>query len=158
MAQPTNRTTEYFPPTDGHGETRDETLERLVEDERVPVARADIAGDPTTRRGKNTKLVVRPHIAALIGAGVGTLVGLLLALIPGVPGPGGGVGGGQDFQIGDAIGYMVVLAIAVAAVTFVIAGLIYVEREDGRMEREAEERTGHPSEPPAAPLDPKHDV
>lgn len=152
MAQP-NRTTEYFPPTEAHGETRDETLRRLVDDERVPLEREDLAGDPTSRRGTNAKLVARPHVAALIGAGVGALVGLALALIPGVPGP-----GGEEITFGGTIGYMVVLGVAVAVVTFVIAGLIYVEREDGRVERETEERTGRPGEPPAAPLDPKHDV
>lgn len=153
-----NRSTEYFPPTESHAETREETLDRLIEDERVPVEREDLAGDPTSRRGTNTRLITRPHIAALAGAVVGAVVGLILALIPGVPGPGGRTGADNQMHLGNIAGYMAVLAIAVAAVTFVIAGLIYVEREDGRMERELEERRGVHGEPPAEPLDPKHDV
>jgi hypothetical protein len=39
-----------------------------------------------------------------------------------------------------------------------IATLILLAREDGRIEREVERKTGRGPEPPGSPIDPKHDV
>ena len=50
------------------------------------------------------------------------------------------------------------MAIAFAIVFGMIATLILLAREDGRVEREVERKTGRAPEPPGSPIDPKHDV
>ena len=44
--------------------------------------------------------------------------------------------------MGATVGYMIVLAGALALVVGVLATLILLEREDGRVEREVERKTG----------------
>ncbi len=107
--------------------------------------------DPSTRRGVNRALAKTALIAAAIGFVAGAVIALILSLVPG------------PFETsgwGDTIGYMVAIGAALALVVGMLASLALLAREDGRVEREVERRTGRTGhEPgPGSPGDPRYDV
>lgn len=57
-----------------------------------------------------------------------------------------------------AAGYTLALGVAGALVGAVIGTLLTLAREDGRVEREVEERTGRGPEGAAGPISPEHDL
>jgi hypothetical protein len=82
---------------------------------------------------------------------VGAIAGLILSLSPG------------PFETngwGETVGDMVLLAGALALVVGVLSTLILLAREDGRVEREVERKTGRTGhEPgPGSPSSPEHDL
>ena len=107
--------------------------------------------DPSTRRGVNRALAKTALIAAAIGFVAGAVIALILSLVPG------------PFETsgwGDTIGYMVAIGAALALVVGMLASLVLLAREDGRVEREVERKTGRTGhEPgPGSPGDPRYDV
>jgi uncharacterized protein (DUF58 family) len=90
-------------------------------------------------------------VAAAIGGVFGVVAGLVLSLVPG------------PFETdgwGATIGYMIVLGGALALVVGVLSTLILLEREDGRVEREVERKTGRTGDEPGpgSPSRPEHDL
>jgi len=63
----------------------------------------------------------------------------------------------QTDSAGATAGYALIMAIAFAIVFGMITTLILLAREDGRVEREVERRTGRAPERPGSPIHPKHD-
>lgn len=132
-------------------ESREETVARVIEetDEAQRIHAHEELVDPTSRRGVNRTLVRD----ALIFAGIGALVGAVLALILSfLPGP------VETDSVGATIAYMAVLGFLMAIIFGLISTLILLAREDGRVERKVEQKTGRPPEGPADPIDPKYDV
>jgi hypothetical protein len=116
-------------------ESREETIARVIDesDRAQGITAHEELEDPTTRRGVNRSLTRGALAFAGIGAIVGAVAGLILSLAPGPF---------ETDSVGSAIGYMLGLAAALAVVVGVIATLILLEREDGRVEREVERKTG----------------
>jgi hypothetical protein len=141
------------PPTMSTPETREETIAKAVaEAEPVEDVSPRVEGeDPSTRRGINRTVIRGALLSAGVGAGVGAVAGLVLSLVPG------------PFETngwGATVGYMIVLAGALALVVGVLSTLILLEREDGRVEREVEQKTGRTGrEPgPGSPSSAEHDL
>ena len=132
-------------------ESREETVSRVIEEtgevQRVH-ANEEIA-DPTTRRGVNRTVTKDALIFAGIGAVLGAVLALILSFLPGPV---------ETDSVPGTIGYMVVLAVLVGIIFALIGTLILLAREDGRIERKVEQKTGRPPEGPADPIDPKYDV
>jgi hypothetical protein len=141
------------PPSAASAETREETIAKAVaEADAVQDGSPRVEGeDPSTRRGVNRSVASGALIAAGVGAVVGVVTGLVLSLVPG------------PFETngwGATIGYMIVLAGALALVVGVLSTLILLEREDGRVEREVERKTGRTGDEPGpgSPSSPGHDL
>ena len=141
------------PPTAASPEPREETIAGAVgEAEAVQGVSPRVEGeDPSTRRGLNRTVTQSAFLFAGVGAVAGAVVGLVLSLVPG------------PFETdgwGATIGYMILLAAAVALVVGVLSTLILLEREDGRVERAVERKTGRTGhEPgPGSPSAPEHDL
>ncbi len=130
------RSIQHDLPAEPHAEPREETIAKALEETGTGSV------DPSTRRGVNFFLARSVLAWATVGAIVGAVAGIVLSLAPG-PFETGSVAG--------AIGYAVVLGAAGALVFAIIGGLITVEREDGRVERDVEQRTGRGPEPPGDP-------
>lgn len=138
-------------PASPPAESREETVARVIEetDEVQRVHAHEELVDPTSRRGVNRTLWRN----ALVFAGLGAVVGAVLALILSVlPGP------VETDSVGATIAYMAVLGLLMAIIFGLISTLILLAREDGRVERRVEQKTGRPPEGPADPIDPKYDV
>jgi len=144
---------QQHPPTAPDPEPREETIARVVEeaDELQEGGAREELVDPSTRRGVHRALAKTAVTAAGIAFVAGAVVALILSLVPG------------PFETngwGETVGYMVGLGAALALVVGVLASLILLAREDGRVERDVEQRTGRTGhEPgPGSPQDPKYDV
>jgi hypothetical protein len=124
-----HRTVQHDLPAEPHAESREETIERVVETD--PATGGGV--DPSTRRGVNFRLWRALTGWALAGAVIGAVAGVILSLAPG-PFETGSVAG--------TVGYAGVHAVALAIVFSMIGSLITLEREDGRVERDVERRTG----------------
>jgi hypothetical protein len=137
-------------------ETREETVARLAgAEEAVSVGRGGSA-DPSTRRGMQRFLAKRFLRGAAIGGLVGIAVGITLYLLPG-PREEGRALGLERTGFANAVLYALIMGIALAVVVAVITSIITLAREDGRVEREVEERTGRGPEGPARPNRPDED-
>jgi hypothetical protein len=148
-----------LPPTKVDAESREETIERVVkeaeEEQRTP-ASVETA-DPSTRRGLNRALLRVVLALAIAGFVVGAVLGLILSLLPG---PFELVGRGNiEGSTGwlQTLLYSLVMGAGLALVVTVIGTLIFLAREDGRVERDVEHRTGIQPPAPADPLEPEHD-
>ena len=132
-------------------ESREETIERVVgeADEAQRVEAHEELVDPTSRRGVTRAIAARALAAAGIGAALGAVLGVILSLLPGPV---------ETDSVAGAIGYAAVMAVLVAIIVGLITTLILLAREDGRVEREVERKTGHEAEPPGSPIDPGHDI
>lgn len=149
MAEPTGaHSVQHDEPARRDVETREETVARVVGEEEAVVARRGGSPDPSTRRGLNRVLWRTVAIYAGIGFVAGAVVGLVLSIAPGPF---------ETSGVGDAIGYMIGLGLALALVVALLASLFLLEREDGRVERELEERRTGANPAPASPSPPEHD-
>jgi MFS family permease len=141
------------PPTAPSPEPREETIAKAVgEADAVQEVTPHVKGeDPSTRRGVNRTVTRSALLFAAVGAVVGAVAGLVLSLVPGPL---------ETDGWGATVGYMIVLAGALALVVGVLSTLILLEREDGRIEREVERKTGRTGrEPgPGSPSSPEHDL
>jgi hypothetical protein len=144
---------QQYPPVEPHPEPREETVARVLDEAgelQRGQAREQLA-DPSTRRGVNRALVKTALVAAAAGFVAGALIALILSLVSG------------PFETsgwGDTIGYMVAIGAALALVVGMLASLALLAREDGRVEREVERRTGRTGDEPGpgSPGDPRYDV
>jgi hypothetical protein len=137
-------------------ETREETVARLVgPEEAVSVDRGG-SPDPSTRRRLGRILTRRFFTAAAAGGAVGIALGLLLYFLPG-PREESRALGTEGGNWANAVGYALVLGAALAIVAAVISSILILAREDGRIEREVEERTGRGPEGPGRPNRPDED-
>jgi hypothetical protein len=150
---------QHHPPTKPEVESREETIERVVhESEEVQRTSASVEiVDPSSRRGLNRALV--RIVVLLAGAGfvVGAALGLVLSFLSGpfeIVGR-GNVEGSTDWL--QTLLYTLVMGAGFALVVTVVGTLIFLAREDGRVERDVERRTGIHPPAPADPIDPKHD-
>ena len=138
-------------------ETREETIARVMGE--VEAASVGFGGsaDPSTRRGVPRLLARRVMVAAAAGAAVGAAVGLALSFLPGPREEGRGLGAeGSGWP--HVVGYALVMAIGLAVIVAVIVALWTLAREDGRIEREVEEKTGRGPEGPGSPNSPDQDL
>src|SRR5687768_9605253 len=137
-------------------ETREETVARVVGPvEAVSVERSG-SSDPSTRRGFQRLLTRRFFTAAAAGGVVGVALGLALYLLPGPREESRGLGAeGADWA--NAVGYALVMGAALAVVAAVVSSYFILAREDGRIERQVEEKTGRPPEGPGRPNHPGED-
>lgn len=150
---------QHHPPTKPEVESREETIERVVhESEEVQRTSASVElVDPSSRRGLNRALARIMLILAGAGFLVGAGTGLLLSFLPGpfeLVGRGNGEGSTEWLQ---TLLYALVMGGGFALVVTVIGTLIFLAREDGRVERDVERRTGIHPPAPADPIDPQHD-
>lgn len=138
MAERSNVDVEYFAPTNPHAESRSETLARVIHDGHLGEGAEGVDSDLTTSSGGNRRIAARAGLAMLVGGVLGAVAGLILSLTPG------------PFEVdgaGQTIGYMIVLGGALAVIVGLVATLLMLEREDGRMEDEVESHAG-PQPPP----------
>ena len=150
---------QHYPPAKADAESREETIERVIhESEEVQRTTAGIeAVDPSSRRGLNRALARVVALLACAGFAVGAGLGLVLSFLPG---PFELVGRGNiEGSTGwlQALLYALVMGAGFALVVTVVGTLIFLAREDGRVEREVEGRTGIHPPAPADPLEPQHD-
>lgn len=141
MAERSDLDVEYFAPTTPHGESRSETLARVIHDEHLEDTPGRVGADPTTASGRPAGIAIRAGVAFVVGAVVGAVIGLALYLI--APGP------FDVDSIGDALGYIAIIAGAFAMIFTLVATLMMFEREDGRTEDAVEEEIGYTPPPPA---------
>lgn len=136
-------------PADPDVETRQETVARVAGSEEAAGRGFGGSVDPSSRRGLNRTL----WRTLLVAGGIGFLVGAAVALILSVaPGP------FETDSVSSAIGYMALLGLAVGIVSAMVFALLTLAREDGRVERKVEQRTGHGPEGPAEPSPPETDL
>lgn len=132
------------PPTQ-HVESREETVARVMgAEEAVSVGRGGTA-DPSTRRGMQLRARRNFLIAFACGGLAGIVLGLVLYWLPGPREEGRGLGL-ERTGVGNAIGYALIMGMALAVVAAVITTFITLMREDGRVEREVQEKTGRGNE------------
>ena len=143
------RSVQHAVPAHPHPETREETIARVVDAGEAVGAERGGSADPSSRRGLNRTLGRALGGSALIGALAGALLGLALSFAPGPF---------ETSSMLGAIGYTVALATAGALVAAVIGALLTLEREDGRVEREVEQFTGHGPQGAGRPGDSRHDL
>lgn len=146
--QPGSASVQHDQPAEQHIETREETIERVVDSTEAVTAERGGSADPSSRRGLNRLLARTLSGFGLAGAVFGALLALLLSFLPGPI---------ETHDVLGVIGYMIVLGAAFALGFAVIGTLLNLAREDGRVEREVEEATGNPPEGIAGPVSPKHD-
>lgn len=147
------RNVDPHPPTALEPETREETIAKAVgEGDQVQDVTPSAEGeDPTTRRGLNRAVVQ----SALRYGAVGFVVGAVIALILGfLPGP------FEADSWGGRVGYMVILGAAFALLVAMLATLMLLAREDGRVERNVEAKTGRSAHEagPGSPGDREDDL
>lgn len=152
------RTVQQDLPAHPHPETREQTVARVVDEEEAAGAEYGGSPDPSTRRGVQRTLAGTVAIAALLGAVVGGLLGLGLSFWPGGPQEGGRGLGVQGEGFAHHTLYALVLAAGMAAIFAVVTAFWTLAREDGRIEREVESRTGRGPEGPGRPSKPEHDL
>jgi hypothetical protein len=132
MAEPTGaHSVQHDEPAYRDVETREETVARVAGDEEAVSAERGGSPDPSTRRGLNRALWKTVAMFAGIGFVAGAVLGLILSIAPGPF---------ETSGVGEAIGYMVGLGLAIALVVTLLASLFLLEREDGRVQREEVER------------------
>ena len=119
----------YFAPTNPHGESRDEALDRVAHDEHLRDRSEPMDVDHTTASGAAGHIAKRAGIFAAAGAVFGAVLGYILSITPGPF---------QTDTTAGTIGYMCVQAAAFAVVVGIVATLLLMEREDGETERNAE--------------------
>lgn len=159
MADSSEPARSAHPPARPNAESREETVDRALAESEQVGSDAPRAADPSTRRGFNVALGRQMLRGALIGALAGVVIAVFLRWL--APAPLTGWPGGGSFTDGGLaswVGWTLALAVALAIVVMVIAALLHLAREDGRIERQVERATGHPPEGPGRPLDPEHDV
>jgi ABC-type Fe3+ transport system permease subunit len=128
-------------PAQPHVEPREETIERAVREsaqaQRVEPTLETV--DPSQRRGLNRELRRRLALLTVAGFVVGALLGVILGFLPG-PFELAGQGYHRGNRALEWTLYSIVLGIAVGIVTAVIGGLMLLQREDGRVQRDVERR------------------
>jgi hypothetical protein len=149
MADEAPHTVQHDDPPTGHAETREETIARVVDEQEAAGARYGGSADPSARRGVNRALGRTHLVWGVIGAVIGAALGVILGLVPGPF---------ETDGAGSVVGYAVLLAVACGIVAAVLASLVVLAREDGRIEREVERSTGTGPVAPGRPQDPKHDL
>jgi hypothetical protein len=143
-------------PAEPQVETREETVARVAgAEEAVSVGRGGSA-DPSTRRGFDRLLTRRFFTALAVGALAGIALGLILYFLPGPREEGAGLGL-ERTGWANAVGYAVIMGVALAIVAAVISSYFILAREDGRIERRVEEQTGQEPEGPGRPNRPEED-
>lgn len=147
--EPQARSVQRDQPARADVESREETIARVVGQAEAVGAERGGSADPSTRRGVQRTLAGAFALVAATGALIGGVIGLVLSLLPG-PFETGGVLG--------AVGYTLAMAAAGALIGGVIGALVTLAREDGRVEREVEQRTGRGPEGAAGPGAPEHDL
>jgi hypothetical protein len=139
-------------------ESREETIEHAVQ-ESGAVQHVDPTVetvDPTQRRGLNRALRRRILELAIAGFVGGAVLGVILGVLPG-PAELAGQGDAPGSRAAEWTLFCIVLGIAIAIVTAVIGGLVLLQREDGRVQRDVERRVPPGEERPdvsAPPDDP----
>lgn len=136
-------------PADPDVETRDDTIARLAGSDEAVGRELGGSPDPSTRRGVNRVLWRTRLMAGAIGFVVGAVAALILSLAPGPF---------ETDGVTEMIGYMALLGFAVGVVSAMVFALLTLAREDGRVEREVERRTGHGPEGPGQPNSPETDL
>lgn len=149
MADEPPRSIQQDLPAEPDVETREETIARVVGDEEAVGAERGGSPDPSTRRGLGRTLSRAMVTAAVAGLVVGAVAGLILSLVPGPF---------ETSSVGGTIGYMAVLGVALAIVFGMLTALFTLEREDGRVEREVEQKTGRGAEGVGDPSSPDTDL
>jgi hypothetical protein len=161
MAQDEQRTGEASVqqdlPAKPDAETREETIARVVGEEEAVGAEHGGSPDPSTRRGVQRTLAGTVLVFAGVGAIIGAVLGVALSFWPGPTDGGRGLGVEGD-GLGHTLGYGLVMAIGIAIIAGVIAAFLTLAREDGRVERQVEQKTGRGPEGPGDPASPEHDL
>jgi hypothetical protein len=143
-------------PATQHVETREETVARVMgAEEAVSVGRGGTA-DPSTRRGLQRRARDNFFKAFACGGVAGIVLGLALYFLPGPREEGRGLGL-ERTGWPNAVGYALIMGMALAVVAAVITTFITLMREDGRVEREVQEKTGHGNEGPGRANRPEED-
>lgn len=148
-AEPQSQSVQRDQPAQADVETREETIARVVDQTEAVGADRGGSADPSTRRGVQRTLVGAIVVFGGVGALIGGVIGLVLSLLPGPF---------ETSSVLGAIGYIVVMAAGGALIGSMIGALVTLAREDGRVEREVEERTGRGPEGAASPSAPEHDL
>lgn len=140
-------------------ESREETIERAIHEsgelQRTSASFEPV--DPSSRRGLNRVLVRVVGLLACAGFVFGAALALILSALSG---PFELVGRGNiEGSTGwlQTLVYALVMGGGFALVVAVVGTLIFLAREDGRVERDVERRTGLHPPAPADPIDPQHD-
>lgn len=141
MAKPTRGRMTQHAPAHGeaeHPEPREETVERAVREQREAwddrsVLTGDTEADRSSRRGMNRQATRTGVIGAAIGAVVGVVIALVFQALPFALDIDGA---GEQFL------YLFLTALGMAAIGGIIGVFVSLEREDGRITREAERRRG----------------
>lgn len=139
-------------------ETREETIARVMDEQRHVAVEGGSDADPSIRRGVHRVLGRRVLRAAIVAGIVGAVLGVVLYLLPFGPrreGRGLGIMGGSW---ADPILYAVVLGVGFAVIAGIITALLTLEREDGRIEREVEEQVETRPQGPGRPQPPQRDL
>lgn len=137
-------------------ESREETIARVMgAEEAVSVGRGGTA-DPSTRRGMQLRARRNFLVAFACGGLAGIALGLTLYFLPGPREEGRGLGL-ERTGWPNAVGYALIMGIALAVVAAVITTFVTLQREDGRVEREVQEKTGHGNEGPGRANRPEED-
>lgn len=146
-------------PASPDAETREQTIARVVDGpEAADAAAHGGSSDPSVRHGVQRTLIRTMVRAGAVGAVVGAVAGIVLSQVPGPGGEGRGLGleGGGPWHV---VSYAIVMAIGVAIIVGVVYGALWtLAREDGRIEREVEQRTGRGPEGPGSPSSPRTDL
>jgi hypothetical protein len=139
-------------------ESREETIEKAVREsaqgQRVEPTLETV--DPSQRRGLNRELRRRLALLAVAGFVVGAVLGVILGFLPG-PFELAGQGYRRGNRALEWTLYCLVLGAALAVVTAVVGGFMFVQREDGRVQRDVERRVPSDEDGPevsAPPNDP----
>lgn len=148
-SQTEGRSVQQDLPADPDVETREETVARVVGSDEAAGREFGGSSDPSTRRGLNRSLWRTIFIAGAIGFVVGAAAALVFSLAPGPF---------ETDSVSSAIGYMALLGLAVGIVSAMVFALLTLAREDGRVERKVEEKTGRGAEGPGEPSSPGTDL
>ncbi|MGD9573205.1 MAG: hypothetical protein AB7V62_15085 [Thermoleophilia bacterium] len=130
-------------------ETREETIARVAGDEEAAGAEYGGSPDPSTRRGVQRTLWGVLAIGAAVGFVIGAVAALILSFTPGPV---------ETDTAAGTVGYMIGLGVAAAIVGAMLFALLTLAREDGRIERRVEQRTGKGPRGPGSPSRPEHDL
>lgn len=147
--EPQSQSVQRDQPAQPDVETREETIARVIDQTEAAGADRGGSADPSTRRGVQRTLVGAIVVFGGVGAIIGGVLGLVLSLLPGPF---------ETSSVLGAIGYTAVMAAGGALIGSMIGALVTLAREDGRVEREVEERTGRGPEGAGSPSAPEHDL